>query len=284
MLSTLRYGRVLKRTHYRVQRISNARLATTSSNPGGFNFDAFVGSLGNDSEDTNVDGSDAHFDVAIIGGGSGGMAASFEASRLGLKTILFDHVDATPSGNTWDVGGTCVNVGCVPKKLFHSAALQMEGLRHAEAMGWTTPPSSSEPTTANWEALVEGTKKQIHALNFSYRSALTEAGVKLVTEHARIDGADIGNADTPYSIAYASTDVLSGTQVGEQRVTADHVIVATGGRPRFPTEISGFEHMIGSDDIFTLPQAPGRTLCIGAGYISLECAGFLSGLGFEVDG
>ena len=77
----------------------------------------------------------------------------------------------------------------------------------------------------------------------------------------------------------------SGGKATENRITADYVIVATGGRPHFPRSIRGAaEHAISSDDLFSLPRPPGRTLCVGGGYIALECAGFLTGLGFDVDG
>ena len=228
-----------------------------------------------------------HFDIAVFGGGSGGMAASQEAARLGLKTIVFDYVEPSPQGSTWDVGGTCVNVGCVPKKLFHSAAMNLSAQRHARHMGWMGDKASDEPLVVDWKALVDSTSKQIHALNFSYRSALLAAGITLIPEHARIAP---GGESEPHRIEYSPTgpgmhvDSTNNT-TDQMHVTADYVILATGGRPFFPTTIKGsMEHMISSDDIFTLQRSPGRTLCVGGGYVSLECAGILTGLGFEVDG
>lgn len=274
----------------------------------------FGGDKGGDKEAT--ESKPKHFEVAVIGGGSGGMAASFEASRLGLSTVLFDHVEPSPHGSSWDIGGTCVNVGCVPKKLFHAAALQFESQRHAIRMGWTAAgsgaggeeggetgertSSESDDTVVNWDALVKGTSLQIRALNFSYRSALSKAGVEYVNSHARVlsnDNAVISDssgattttaapaeAAAPLRLGFSTKDFFSGV-VTQHVYTADNVIIATGGRPLFPQSIAGaMEHMISSDDIFSLQRPPGRTLCVGGGYISLECAGFLTGLGFEVDG
>jgi hypothetical protein len=263
---------------------------------------------------------DSHFDVAVVGGGSGGLAASFEAARLGLRVVLFDHVDPSNQGTTWGVGGTCVNVGCVPKKLFHSAALAFASRRHARAMGWVVDTGDSgssgngssgnngidggkDGEVVNWKNLVDGTASQIHALNFSYRSSLAEAGVKFIPRHARLhvtgdaiaSSSNKNNNDGPLQLRYerisnSSKNNINGegaavTAAAFSVVTADRVILATGGRPLFPSDIAGAaEFMISSDDLFTLPTPPGRTLCVGGGYVSLECAGILTGLGFEVDG
>jgi hypothetical protein len=240
-------------------------------------------------------GSHEHYDVAVVGGGSGGMAAGFEAARLGLRTVLFDYVEPSPQGSQWDVGGTCVNVGCVPKKLFHAAALQFASKRHARRMGWLDAPEDAAASTTaaadpdpavNWKALVDGTRSQIRALNFSYRSSLSKAGITLVNAHARIaqpahgvggggssgggGGGGGGGGAAPWEIVCTPRVLFGGggAAATEQRVTAAHVVVATGGRPLFPTSIAGAaEHMISSDDIFTLPHPPGRTLCVGAGCV-----------------
>ena len=282
-----------------------------------FGGDKGSGAGGGDKGTKAAETKPKHFEVAVIGGGSGGMAASFEASRLGLSTVLFDHVEPSPRGSSWDLGGTCVNVGCVPKKLFHAAALQFESQRHAMRMGWTAEATaaaaaagggggrggggegggeggggertSDNDAVVNWDALVKGTSLQIRALNFSYRSALSKAGVEYVNSHARVltDNVVGGSSNTvtaPLRLGFSTKDFFSG-QVTEHVYTADNVIIATGGRPLFPQSIAGsMEHMISSDDIFSLQRPPGRTLCVGGGYISLECAGFLTGLGFEVDG
>ena len=98
-----------------------------------------LASLFGDEDDDRSADAKTHYDVAVIGGGSGGMAASFEAARLGLSTVLFDYVEPSPQGSTWDVGGTCVNVGCVPKKLFHAAAQQFASQRHSTCLLYTSP-------------------------------------------------------------------------------------------------------------------------------------------------
>jgi pyruvate/2-oxoglutarate dehydrogenase complex dihydrolipoamide dehydrogenase (E3) component len=109
------------------------------------------------------------YDLAVIGGGSGGLACAKAAARLGAKVALFDYVSPSPAGTTWGFGGTCVNVGCIPKKLFHYGSLLGEGLHDARKMGWSGVVDEHFRGKHNWEELVGTVRDYVKKLNFSYR-------------------------------------------------------------------------------------------------------------------
>uniref|UniRef100_A0A0G4FIK1 Thioredoxin reductase n=1 Tax=Chromera velia CCMP2878 TaxID=1169474 RepID=A0A0G4FIK1_9ALVE len=205
------------------------------------------------------------YDLAVIGGGSGGMAAAKEAARLGAKVVLFDYVKPSTQGTKWGLGGTCVNVGCVPKKLMHYAGLMGPILHHdAQKFGWKLAPDASH----DWGKLVETVQNHIRQLNFSYRSGLRGTGVNYLNALATFQG--------PNEIAY--------TQKGEEKtLSAKNILIATGGRPNLPSDIPGARELaITSDDIFSMKKSPGKTLVVGGAYIALETAGFLTELGYDV--
>eukprot|EP00735_Rhodelphis_limneticus_P002770 TRINITY_DN1377_c0_g1::TRINITY_DN1377_c0_g1_i1::g.20115::m.20115 TRINITY_DN1377_c0_g1::TRINITY_DN1377_c0_g1_i1::g.20115 ORF type:complete len:539 (-),score=128.16,sp/B9A1H3/TRXR1_EMIHU/62.55/0.0,Pyr_redox_2/PF07992.9/1.3e-35,Pyr_redox_dim/PF02852.17/3.3e-31,Pyr_redox/PF00070.22/5.2,Pyr_redox/PF00070.22/1.3e-12,Pyr_redox_3/PF13738.1/1.2e-08,FAD_binding_2/PF00890.19/9.2e-06,FAD_binding_2/PF00890.19/4.5e+02,FAD_binding_2/PF00890.19/1.5e+02,K_oxygenase/PF13434.1/0.0039,K_oxygenase/PF13434.1/98,GIDA/ len=202
------------------------------------------------------------YDLIVIGGGSGGLAASKEAAVLGKKVAVFDYVKPSPAGTTWGLGGTCVNVGCIPKKLMHQAALLGEAVDASQKYGW-----NSSKGTHNWTTLVEGVQNYIGSLNWGYRVALRDKDVTYKNEYA----------------VFVDTHTVEGTNRRGQtaRYTAEHFIVSTGGRPKYPEIPGAKECCISSDDLFSLKTAPGKTLVVGASYVSLECAGFLHGLGYD---
>jgi len=224
----------------------------------------------NGSEDVKYD-----YDLIVVGGGSGGLAASKEAAKLGLKTAVYDYVKPTPIGTTWGLGGTCVNVGCIPKKLMHQAAILGDSIADAKAFGWDTGRSQessdgdNKKPSHNWEAMVEAIQNYIKGLNWGYKTALRSANVKYFNELVEFTG--------PNTIK--ATNVKKGTS---KEVTAANFVLAVGGRPRYPDIPGAKELGITSDDIFSLAKSPGKTLLVGASYISLECGGFLHGLGLDV--
>jgi len=203
------------------------------------------------------------YDIIVIGGGSGGLSASKEAARLGKKVAVCDFVKPSPAGTTWGLGGTCVNVGCIPKKLMHQAALLGEAVRDAKSFGWEV---EKDMVKHSWTKMVEEIQNHIGGLNWGYRVALREKQVTYLNEYAE----------------FVDEHTLKTTNKKgkEKTVTAAKFILATGGRPKYP-EIPGVEFGISSDDLFSLPHNPGKTLLIGASYIALECAGFLAALGCD---
>jgi len=203
------------------------------------------------------------YDIVVIGGGSGGLAASKEAARLGKKVAVCDFVVPSPAGTTWGLGGTCVNVGCIPKKLMHQAALLGEAVNDAKSFGWEV---EKKDVNHSWTKMVEEVQNHIGGLNWGYRVALREKEVTYLNEFAEfVDEHKLKTVNKKGK---------------EKEITADKFIIATGGRPKYP-DVPGAEHGISSDDLFSLPHNPGKTLLVGASYIALECAGFLAALGCD---
>jgi len=205
------------------------------------------------------------YDLLVIGGGSGGLALAQEAAKIDPKRKIgvFDFVTPSPQGNTWGLGGTCVNVGCIPKKLFHHASLVGESFSDARHYGWKLP----EKVDHEWKKLVEGVQDHILSLNWGYRSSLKEKGVEYINGKASfID----------------SHTVEAINKIKEVKIyTARRFVIVVGGRPK-QLEIPGGEFCITSDDLFSQQTPPGKTLVVGASYVALECAGFIHSLGFEV--
>ncbi|XP_011168538.1 thioredoxin reductase 1, mitochondrial isoform X3 [Solenopsis invicta] len=204
------------------------------------------------------------YDLLVIGGGSGGLAAAKEAVGLGAKVAVLDYVTPSPLGTTWGLGGTCVNVGCIPKKLMHQAALLGESLHDAAAFGWQLDPKSIKN---DWETMKNVVQNHVKSVNWVTR-------VELRTKKVEYFNA-LGYFKDAHTVAGVS-------KKGDEKIlTAKNIIIAVGGRPRYPDIPGALEYGISSDDIFSLERAPGKTLVVGAGYIGLECAGFLNGLGYD---
>ncbi len=189
-----------------------------------------------------------HFDLIAIGGGSGGLAVAERAAAHGRRVAVVE------SGK---LGGTCVNNGCVPKKVMWYAA----HLAHAvdDAAGFGVPASRG---ATDWPRLVEGRQRYIGNINHYWNGYVDTLGVTTIEGRARFIG--------PGEI-----------EVEGRIYTADHIVVATGGRPIVP-RLPGAELGITSDGFFALDEQPGRVAVIGGGYIGVELAGLLAGLGSEV--
>uniref|UniRef100_A0AC34QVS2 Thioredoxin reductase n=1 Tax=Panagrolaimus sp. JU765 TaxID=591449 RepID=A0AC34QVS2_9BILA len=205
------------------------------------------------------------YDLIVIGGGSGGLAAAKEAGKRGKKVACLDFVKPTPLGTTWGLGGTCVNVGCIPKKLMHQGAILGESIHDAKKFGWEIPKGEIKH---DWKKMQTAIADYIGGLNWGYKTALRTAGVKYLNS---------------YGVFTGSHEITATSNSGAvEKLTADKFLVAVGLRPRYPDVPGAKEYCITSDDLFYLPYNPGKTLCIGASYVSLECAGFLRGIGNDV--
>jgi thioredoxin reductase (NADPH) len=230
------------------------------------------------------------YDLAVIGGGSGGLACAKEAARHGAKVVLFDYVKPSTQNTSWGLGGTCVNVGCVPKKLMHYTALIGSMKKDGEYFGWNSTSKEREDATFNWEKLVKNIGNHIRSLNFSYGSSLTNANVEYINAEAKFkDTNTIVYAPPKKLDLFSSTKNNDGDEDKEnlssvtEEINAKYIVIAVGGRPHIPEDVPGaLEYSISSDDIFWRKEkAPGKTLCVGGGYISLECAGFLNEFGYD---
>jgi len=189
------------------------------------------------------------FDLFVIGGGSGGTRCARIAAGHGARVGIAEE-------RHW--GGTCVNVGCVPKKLMVMAAGYGRAIHESQGFGWSVPPA-----THDWATLIANKDVEIGRLNATYRRLLDNAGATVFDDRARFVD--------PHTL-----------DVGGRRVTAEHIVIATGGRPLLPS-FPGAEHAIVSDDAFYLPERPDRVVMLGGGYIAVEFAGIFAGLGSKVD-
>jgi thioredoxin/glutathione reductase (selenoprotein) len=209
------------------------------------------------------------YDLVVIGGGSGGLACSKEAAALGAKVAVLDFVKPSPQGTVWGLGGTCVNVGCIPKKLMHYGATLRESI-HADADAFGiggAAAATSHGRGHQWKEMKDNVQNHIRGLNFKYRVNLRESNVTYLNKF----GTFIDKHTLEVTDKKGKTSTL----------TSSRFIVAVGGRPT-PLDCEGGELAISSDDIFALKDDPGKVLCVGASYISLECAGFLAGLGHDI--
>jgi len=228
-------------------------------------------------DDGHKDNHGYDYDLLVIGGGSGGMAAAKEATIQGAKVALCDFVKPSPQGTSWGLGGTCVNVGCIPKKLFHVGATLKESIQ-ADANFFGISSIGAKPddimgqlpafeTETHWDVAKTNIQNYIRGLNFKYRVRLREKSV------------DYLNKLATFKDAHTVEVVDKKGNVSE--ITASRFLVAVGGRPT-PLNCEGGDLSISSDDVFFLNKDPGKVLCVGASYISLECAGFLAGLKKDV--
>lgn len=187
------------------------------------------------------------YDLFVVGAGSGGVRAARTASSLGARVAIAE-MDR--------LGGTCVNVGCVPKKLFFHGSHFAHDLRDARGYGWLTESSF------DWSTLQERKDREIQRLNRIYRELLERAGVLLLTGRARLID--------PHTV-----------EVGGRRHTAERILIATGGTPIMP-EIPGKEHARDSNAVFEIDRLPKRVMVVGAGYIALELGSVFVALGADV--
>ncbi|KAL0219782.1 hypothetical protein P9112_005435 [Eukaryota sp. TZLM1-RC] len=206
------------------------------------------------------------YDLIVIGGGSGGLAAARAAAGFKKKVLLLDYVHPSPKSTTWGIGGTCVNVGCIPKRLMHDAAGIAETIRDSNAHGFE---NTSDPTV-NWTTLVNNIDSYIRRLNRAY---ITELKWNDYVDYLNAEGSFQG----PHEVLVKYADPTKEAEV----FSGEHIVIAVGSRPFYP-DIPGAELAITSDDIFWSKTPPGKTCVIGASYIALESAGFLTGLGFDV--
>ncbi len=188
------------------------------------------------------------YDLITLGAGSAGVRASRVAARFGARVAVVEERY---------LGGTCVNVGCVPKKLFVYAAHFGEDFDDAAGFGWTVGGRDFA-----WPRLIENKNAEIARLNGVYRDLLEGAGARILDGHARLLDA--------HTVA-----------VGETTYSAERILVATGGWPAVP-EFAGREHVITSNEAFFLDSLPGTIVIVGGGYVAVEFAGIFHGLGARV--
>lgn len=189
------------------------------------------------------------YDLIVIGGGSGGLAAAQRAAEHGARVALIEK---------GRLGGTCVNVGCVPKKVMWNAATLGHALADAREYGFAVDPGAGH----DWALLREKRDAYVRRLNDIYERNLAKKNIAVLRGEARLTG--------PHALA-----------VGTETLEARHIIIATGGYPRVP-DLPGVAHGITSDGFFELASLPPRVAVVGSGYIAIELAGVLAALGAKV--
>ncbi len=192
------------------------------------------------------------FDLFVIGGGSGGVRAARMAALRGARVALAE---------AGALGGTCVNVGCIPKKLYSYAAHFAEAFEESHGFGW-----HGEAPRFDWNVLKANRAKEIARLNGVYQNLLVNAGVKVMAGWASLVD--------DHAVQFVHPGRV-------ERVTAKHILIATGGKPSVP-DFAGREFVVTSDDMFDLDPFPKRLLVVGGGYIACEFASIFNGLGAEV--
>ena len=195
---------------------------------------------------------DPDFDLFVIGGGSGGVRAARMAAQLGARVAL---VEAAA------LGGTCVNVGCIPKKLYSYAAGYGDAFQEAAGFGWDVAPPRLD-----WDRLKSNRAREISRLNGVYQQLLTDAGVEMVRGWAQLID--------PHTVRVRLVDQ-------SRDFSARNILVATGGTPSVP-DFPGREHVVTSDNMFDLNPFPQRLVVVGGGYIACEFASIFHGLGARV--
>jgi glutathione reductase (NADPH) len=189
------------------------------------------------------------FDYFVIGGGSAGVRSARVAAVHGARVGIAEQ-------RYW--GGTCVNVGCVPKKLMAIGAHFSADFAESAGFGWTAPKAIHD-----WKTLIDRKEVEVKRLNAFSRSLLTGAGCTLYDDRATLLD--------PHTI-----------EIAGGRVTADRVLIASGGRPVRPDRPGVKEHAFTSDEVFSLEEMPKRIIIVGGGYISMEFASIFHGLGADV--
>jgi glutathione reductase (NADPH) len=189
-----------------------------------------------------------HYDLIAIGAGSGGLSVAERAARYGAKCAVIEH---------GPLGGTCVNVGCVPKKVMWFGAGLAHALEDAAGFGFSVGENSFD-----WASLKQARDRYVHNINTWYHTYLADSNIDEIVGTARfIDARTL--------------------EVAGERYSADHIVIAVGGYPSLP-ELPGVELGITSDGFFALEQLPRRVAVVGSGYIAVELAGVLNALGSDV--
>jgi len=187
------------------------------------------------------------FDLFVIGAGSGGVRAARVAADYGARVAIAEFKQ---------FGGTCVNAGCVPKKLFYYGSSYGPDFSDARGFGWDI-----KDPHFNWQTLVKNKDREISRLNEIYRNLLQKAGVQIISGKAVLAG--------PNNV-----------RINDHTYSTERILLATGGQPVLP-DIPGAQYCISSDQAFHLETLPSKIIIVGGGYIALEFAGIFNGLGVE---
>lgn len=214
------------------------------------------------------------YNVVVVGGGSAGIACAMEAKKLGLSVALVNYVKPTDFGTKWGLGGTCLNVGCIPKYFYHQAAEQRRKRDLRRVMGIDTPLSH-----INWEKMSNAIQNYISSESHKLNTLLREQKIK----HFNRLGYMINPKEVALLKNWESLDSsIENNFQDDNKLLADYFLICTGERP--VTKISSFkglEKAITSDEVFKVKTRPKTALVLGGGFSAMEIASLLQGLGVQ---
>ena len=192
-----------------------------------------------------TDGKIENFDLIIIGAGSGGTSISTRASLIdpNLKICVLDFVKPSPRGTKWNLGGTCVNVGCIPKKLMHQAGIINETVNeYSNGFGFNLDNKNEE--SVDWNTLTSNISSYIKSIQFGIRSDFKKKNIIFKNSFGK----------------FLDEETIEIEEKNEKKLLkAKNIVIATGGRPKYPENISGaIEYAITSDDLFSLKESPSK--------------------------
>lgn len=189
------------------------------------------------------------YDLLVIGAGPGGLSAAKRAAKYGAHVAIAERAN---------LGGVCVNQGCIPKKLMVYASDSAQLVENLECYGWHIGEHSFD-----WKSFMATLHQEVKRLQDVQKRSLTDAGIEIIKGHAKFLD--------PHKL-----------EIADRKVTADKILIAVGGKPIRPKAIAGIEHALISDDMFSLEELPKKLVIIGGGYIGVEFASILTGLGAQV--
>jgi len=209
------------------------------------------------------------YDLIVVGGGSGGVRCARISASYGAKVALVEASMKHGPPTYTAIGGTCVNVGCVPKKLLVYGSHFPHDAHLGESYGWSHSGNSKH----DWKAMIAAKNTEISRLNGAYSRTLASAPK---------DGGSMQVLEGMGALVDANTVKVTASDKTTQTLTAANILIAVGGWPRIPQSLIGKEHVITSNEVFYLPERPHRVLIVGGGYIAVEFACILNGFGSHV--
>jgi thioredoxin reductase (NADPH) len=210
------------------------------------------------------------YDLVVIGGGSAGVSCALEANKLGLSVALVNYVKPSQHGNKWGLGGTCLNVGCIPKFFYHEAANMRRDSKLRKAFGFL---GEEKETLVNWTMLSNSVSNYIKSESYRLGILLRTNKIKVFNKYAKFLNE---NEVALFKYHHEEDGEVKGV------LKADNFLIATGERP--VTEIEGYEGLwkaLSTDDLFRVKKRPKKVLILGGGFSALEVASFMRGLGVD---
>ena len=229
--------------------------------------------MGNLANLTKIKKEPSIYDIVVVGGGSAGLSCALEASKIGLSVAVVNYVKPTPLGTKWGLGGTCLNVGCIPKFFYHEAARQRRMSDLRVVMGIE---NANYPQLVDWPTLSESVSNYTKSESFRMSVILRHQNIKLYNKFGRFE------SNTKLGL-YGSIEEYEAGIPPKKVLKGKNFLIATGERPKVSglAGMKGLEKAVTSDDIFRIRKRPKKVLVLGSGFVAIELVSFLQGLGVQ---